>query len=99
MESAGVKVTEYRELLLSKGFSLNSYHEGNFWELEVRENEELKERICKVFGADIELFVSGTDIDALILQCKEDYTKCLFYYDCNLFDMETEEFMKCVNKI
>lgn len=30
MESAGVKVTEYRELLLSKGFSLNSYHEGNF---------------------------------------------------------------------
>ena len=35
MESAGVKVTEYRELLLSKGFSLNSYHEGNFWELEV----------------------------------------------------------------
>ena len=62
-------------------------------------NEELKERICKVFGADIELFVSGTDIDSLILQCKEDYTKCLFYYNWNLFDMETEEFMKCVNKI
>ena len=35
MESAGVKVTAYRELLLSKGFSLNEYPEGKFWELEV----------------------------------------------------------------
>lgn len=99
MESAGVKMAEYRELLLSKRFSLNSYPEGNFWELEVRENEKLKERICKVFGADIELFISGIDVDALILQCKEDFTKCLFYYDCNPFDMETEEFIKCINEL
>ena len=90
---------EYRELLLSKGFSLNEYIEGEFWELVVKKDEKLKEKICKVFGADIELFVDGTDIDTLILQCKEDFTKCLFYYDCNPFDMETEEFMKCVNKL
>lgn len=99
MESAGVKMAEYRELLLRKGFSLNEYPEGNFWELEVREDEELKERICEVFGADIELFISGTDVDALILQCKEDFTKCLFYYDCNPFYMETEEFIKCINEL
>ena len=99
MENVGVKMDEYRELLLSKGFSLNEYIEGEFWELVVKKDEKLKEKICKVFGADIELFVDGTDIDTLILQCKEDFTKCLFYYDCNPFDMETEEFMKCVNKL
>lgn len=90
---------EYKQLLLSKGFSLNEYPEGKFWELEVKEYEKLKERICKVFGANIELFVNGTDIDTLILQCTEDFTKCLFYYDCNPFEMETEEFMKCVSNI
>ncbi len=38
-----------------------------------------KEHICKVFGADIELVdANTTDIDTLILQCTEDFTKCLF---------------------
>lgn len=89
----------YSNLLLQKGFSLNEYPEGKFWELQVTKNESLKERICKIFGVDIEMFVNGTDIDTLILQCAEDFTKCLFYYDCNPFDMTTEEFMECVNKL
>lgn len=87
------------ELLSAKGFKLNEYPEGKFWELEVKNDEELKEKICKVFGADIELFVNGTDIDTLILQCAEDFTHCLFYYDCNPFDMETDEFFECVSKV
>lgn len=87
------------ELLSAKGFKLNEYPEGKFWELEVKNDEELKEKICKVFGADIELFANGTDIDTLILQCAEDFTHCLFYYDCNPFDMETDEFFECVIKI
>lgn len=45
----------------------------------MREDEKLKERICNVFGADVELFANGTDIDTLILQCAEDFTRCLFY--------------------
>lgn len=65
----------------------------------MKEDEELKDKLCKIFSANIELFVAGTDIDTLILQCAEDFTKCLFYYDCNPFDMETEEFMKCVEKM
>lgn len=89
----------YSNLLLKKGFSLNEYPEGKFWELQVTKDESSKERICKIFGADIEMFVNGTDIDTLILQCAEDFTKCLFYYDCNPFDMTTEEFMECVNKL
>lgn len=90
----------YSNLLKEKGFILNTYPEGKFWELVTTNDESKKEHICKVFGADIELFDSDTtDIDTLILQCAEDFTKCLFYYDCNPFDMETKTFMKCVENM
>lgn len=90
----------YSNLLKEKRFILNTYPEGNFWELTVTVDEKQKEHICKVFEADIELIDSDTvDIDTLILQCAEDFTKCLFYYDCNSFDMETETFMKCVESM
>lgn len=88
-----------KKLLQSKGFSLNAYSEGKFWELAVEEDENLKMKICKIFNAEIEVFVNGSDINTLILQCAEDFTKCIFYYDCNPFDMETEDFMKCVERI
>lgn len=94
-----LNTNNYEHLLLQKGFSLNEYPEGKFWELQVTKDESLKKRICKIFGADIEMFVNGMDIDTLILQCAEDFTKCLFYYDCNPFDMTTEEFMECVNEM
>jgi len=87
------------ELLKNKGFILNHYPEGKFWELTVENNEVLKEKICKIFRANIELFVDGTDIETLILQCAEDFTRCIFYYDCNPFDMETDDFIKCVEMI
>lgn len=71
---------EYSELLKAKGFSLNSYPEGKFWEMIVTDNEDKKQHICNVFGADIELFDSNiTDIDTLILQCAEDFTKYITY--------------------
>lgn len=90
---------DYKELLETKGFNLNTYSKDKFWELEVTNNEELKRKICKAFQADIELFDNGTDVDTLILQCADDYTRCLFYYDCNSFNMETEEFMKCIGQM
>lgn len=93
-------IMEYTELLKAKGFSLNSYPEGKFWEMIVTDNEDKKQHICNVFGADIELFDSNiTDIDTLILQCAEDFIKCIFYYDCNPFDMESNTFMNCVKNI
>ncbi len=88
-----------QELLKRKGFSLNTYPEGKFWELEINDDEILKEKVCNIFKANIELFVDGTDIETLILQCTENFTKCIFYYDCNPFDMETDDFMKCVEMI
>lgn len=90
---------DYSELLLSKGFSLNTYSDGKFWEFVVKDDEPLKEKLCNIFGAEIEIFTDGTDINTLILQCKEDFSGCLFYYDCDWFDIPTEEFMQCVEKI
>lgn len=91
---------DYSKLLKEKGFVLNTYPEGKFWEIVVTGDEIKKEHICKAFGADIELFGPGSiDIETLILQCAEDYTECIFYYDCNLYNMETSEFMRCVENI
>lgn len=56
----------YGNLLKEKGFVLNTYPEGKFWELVITNDESKKEHICKVFEADIELFDSDTtDIDTL----------------------------------
>ena len=90
---------DYSKLLLSKGFSLNTYPDGKFWEFVVKDDESLKEKLCSIFRAEIEIFTDGTDINTLILQCREDFNGCLFYYDCNCFDMSTEEFMQCVEKM
>ena len=68
------------ELLQSKGFSLNTYPEGKFWELTVEDDDNLKVKICKIFNAEIEVTVNGSDVETLILQCAEDFTKCIFYY-------------------
>ena len=89
---------DYRKLLESKGFVLNNYPEdGKFWELVIKDDEDLKQHICKVFKTDVELLDSN--IDKVILQCAEDYSRCVFYYDCNPYNMETEEIMKCVENI
>ena len=91
----------YGRSLESKGFALNDYSkDGRFWELVVKDDEDLKHHICNVFQADVELLDSNiTDIDTLILQCAEDYSRCIFFYDCNSYNMETEEFMRCVENI
>lgn len=89
----------YNNLLKSKGFTLNQYPDTSLWELVVENDEAIKRHICKIFNAVIDDFIDATDIHTLILQCTEDYTQCVFYYDCNIWDMETSEFMKCVEKI
>lgn len=94
-----MKKAETEQILKNKGFELNTYPDSVCWEFVVTDDEELKDKICKIFGADIELYVGGTDIDTLILQCREDFSKCIFYYDCNPFDMSTDDFLECVKKM
>ena len=69
---------DYPKFLRSKGFTLNSYPEGKFWELVVEDSEEQKEHICNIFKADIDLYVHGADIETLILQCAEDFKGASF---------------------
>lgn len=102
---------DYKNLLLLKGFDLNVYAEGTFWELEItkevttlRNGETIKlyddkiNELCKLFGAQIDISTdSFTDVNTVVLQCKYDFTECVFCYDGNAWDVSTEEFMKCVN--
>lgn len=89
------------KLLLRKGFQLNEYPDGKFWELKIEDDESRKTEICKVFGADIELFdYSGiSDIECLVLQSDEEFQRCIFYYDCNAWGMATEDFMESVTEL
>lgn len=89
----------YNSLLESKGFILNTYPDEALWEFVVENDEVMKRHICTIFNAIIDDCIDITDIRTLILQCAEDYTQCVFYYDCNIWNMETNEFMKCVEKI
>ena len=83
------------ELLKEKGFNLNTCPGiGKFWELETND-DELKTELCKIFGIDMD----ASSFDTIILQCTEDFTKCLFYCDYDLFDIEPETFLECVGNI
>lgn len=92
-------MSKMEQLLQSAGFKLNSYPEGNFWELVIKDDETKKEKIATIFGAVFDNCTGVPDIDTLILQCDEKFSNCLFYYDCNSWDMATDEFVKCVEKI
>ena len=82
------------EILKRKGFSLNTYAmDGALWEFEEKENEELKEKLCEIFNIDAEL------PETIILQCREDFTNCIFYYDCNVIDMDAMDFVECVKQM
>lgn len=59
------------------------------------DDKSKKEHIYKIFRLNFNV----TNIDIVILQCTEDFTKCIFYYDCNIFDIKTDVFIKCVENI
>lgn len=62
------------ELLQSKGFSLNTYSEGKFWELTVEDDDNLKVKICKIFNAEIEVTVKW------IRYRNTDFAMCRGFY-------------------
>lgn len=92
-----MRQVQTEHLLKSRGFSLNVYQDSICWEFEVTSDEELKKKICDIFRANIELYVDGTDINILVLQCRNDFSKPIFFYDRNIFEMKTKDFLECVN--
>lgn len=84
---------EAERILKRKGFSLNVYTLEILWEFEASEDAELKEKLCKIFGVDVE------EPEKIILQCRENFTNCIFYYDCNVIDMDAVNFIECVKQM
>lgn len=85
---------EAERILKRKGFSLNVYTLEILWKFEASEDAELKEKLCKIFGVDVE------EPEKVILQCRENFTNCIFYYyDCNVIDIEATDFIECVKQM
>lgn len=84
---------EAERILKRKGFSLNVYTLEILWKFEASEDAELKDKLCKIFGANVE------EPETVILQCRENFTNCIFYYDCNVIDMEATDFIECVKQM
>lgn len=82
------------------GFIRNSYKEGIYWELTIKEDENKKQMICEAFGMDRELGLTGDCIETLILQCEATHMQdCVLYYDLNLFHVDPDEFFNCLTKL
>ena len=90
---------DYVKTLLEKGFSLNSYPEGKFWEIKITEDEEKKVRVCNYVSAILDVFVAGEEVETVILQCSEDFTYCIFYFDCNVCQIKPNIFMDILEKL
>ena len=84
---------EAERILKRKGFSLNVYTLEILWEFEAKKDEELKAKLCKIFGVDVE------EPEKIVLQCRENFTNCIFYYDCNVIDMDAVNFIECVKQM
>ena len=88
-----MRKVDIEQLFKNKGFLLNIYSLEILWEFIVKDDDILKEKLCKIFGVDI------YEPETIILQCRENFTNCIFYYDCNVIDMNTEDFIKCVKQM
>ena len=88
------------KLLELCGFKRNSYKEGIYWELTIKEDANKKQMICDAFGMDKELELTSDAIETLILQCEATHMQdCVLYYDLNLSQVDLDEFFKCLVKL
>lgn len=79
-----------KELLLKKGFKLNTYPEGKYFEF-VTKNDEVME---KILGKD---YIG--DEESVILQLKEDFSNKLLCENANVWDLTYEQFMEILGKL
>lgn len=70
------------ELLLEKGFKLNTYPEGKFYEFETKEDDIMS----KILGND---YIGDEEI--VILQLKEDFTGIVLCVDTNNYTLSIGE--------
>lgn len=78
------------ELLLNKGFSLNTYPQGKYYEFQTTEDSIIEKiLITAKYGYDPS-FLDET----VILQMKEDFTRKIICIDGNVWDLTDEELDK-----
>lgn len=75
-----MKITE--KLLKQKGFKLNTYPEGKFWEYDTSDQKIIENILQEdYFG----------DEDVVCLQLKEDFSDKKLAADSNVWEIKTEE--------
>ena len=79
-----------RELLLEKGFKLNTYPEGKYFEFVTKDDEVME----KILGNDYE-----SDEETVILQLKEDFSNKLLCEDAKVWDLTDEQFMEILERL
>ena len=79
------------ELLISKGFELNEYPEGKFYEL-VIDNPKTELLNILEYGYDEEA-------NQIIFQMWENFTNIIVMIDGEVWDLSTEELIKVLNNL
>jgi hypothetical protein len=79
-----------KELLLSKGFELNTYPQGKYFEFVTTDTEVME----KILGEDY-----MGDEESVILQLKEDFSNKILCEDTNIWDLTDEQFMDILEKL
>ena len=77
------------EKLLIKGFKLNTYSEGKYYEYITNDINVIEKLVDELFG----------DEEILVLQCDENFENCKMCIDTNIWDLEQNEFMKLVEEL
>lgn len=80
-------------LLKSKGFALNEYPEGKYYEYTDKNADDNTLNIARLFG------YSGDGADMVILQCDENFENCVLYVDLNLWHLSSDEFISAIRKM
>jgi len=87
-----INTTPWTNMLENAEFSFNHYDpEGDLWEL-VATDEETKAQVCQAFAYDFD------EPEQVILQCREDFTNCVFYCDGTIIPFEPQEFFGSIEK-
>ena len=77
------------EKLLIKGFKLNTYSEGKYYEYITNDINIIEKLVDELFG----------DEEILVLQCDENFENCKMCIDTNIWDLEQNEFIQLVEEL
>lgn len=83
------------EILISKGFELNEYPEGRYYEFETTKDEQIEKILT---ASKIGYDTSYLD-EKVILQLREDFSNKVICVECNVWDLNSYEFDKILKEM